>query len=580
MAKVLIGNIKGPQGPQGEKGDKGDQGIQGIQGIQGVQGEQGPAGPQGEKGDRGPQGEVGPEGKQGPTGPQGERGLQGEKGEKGDKGDQGEVGPRGEQGLEGPQGAAFTYEDFTEEQLAALVGPQGPQGEKGDKGDPGEGASSWNDLTDKPVIGGSSEVVLAETTIVISEDGEGFIEDATATSLEEGVTYIVEYNGTKYKCVGQVYDTTSLGGTDVFIILGNGGALGAPGLTDTGEPFFLTIIVGQGYMFAILDGTTELTISIKKGGKEFIDPAYIKDMYYTEAGFVDVLPSATYGLQENGSGITITTAFSVVEGEAYVVTLDGTKYETKAQHAQDVDMGGITVVGNASFWNNEDAGFVYDDTGEPFCLVMLPAEYNSSVGYALVQFKPALSATTVSFGIQQKGEEVVHKIDNKYIDSEWLATYGDGYLVEEISYNTDEKTLAGGVALPNGTITAAVLAEHSEVTVIYDGTRYLSTVYSTDAGIFVGNLGFLGGSNPNTGEPFVIQVQGSTSSILNLADGDHTLAIVIEKSEPIKLPEKFLPEGLGEADAVDLLTEMAIVDPIADENGVVFTDENNNILTL
>ena len=74
---------------KGEKGDKGEQGIQGVQGIQG------------EKGDKGDKGDVG------------KQGIQGERGEKGDKGD------------------AFTYEDFTTEQLAAL---------KGEKGEPGQDA--------------------------------------------------------------------------------------------------------------------------------------------------------------------------------------------------------------------------------------------------------------------------------------------------------------------------------------------------------------------------------------------------------------------------------------------------------
>jgi hypothetical protein len=41
-------------------------------------------------------------------------------GPKGDKGDTGEVGPVGPQG---PKGDAFTYEDFTSEQLEALRGP-------------------------------------------------------------------------------------------------------------------------------------------------------------------------------------------------------------------------------------------------------------------------------------------------------------------------------------------------------------------------------------------------------------------------------------------------------------------------
>lgn len=63
MAKVLIGNIKGP------KGDTGEQGIQGIQGNTGPKGDTGPQGPKGDKGN------------------------------------------------------AFTYADFTEEQIAELQKP-------------------------------------------------------------------------------------------------------------------------------------------------------------------------------------------------------------------------------------------------------------------------------------------------------------------------------------------------------------------------------------------------------------------------------------------------------------------------
>lgn len=76
------------------------------------------------------------------------------------------MGPQGKQGLTGPQGAKgdpFTYDMFTEEQLAKLVGPQGeegPQGkqgargEKGDKGDTGaqgkQGIQGPRGLTGEP----------------------------------------------------------------------------------------------------------------------------------------------------------------------------------------------------------------------------------------------------------------------------------------------------------------------------------------------------------------------------------------------------------------------------------------------
>lgn len=44
----------------------------------------------------------------------------------------------GPQGPKGDKGDPFTYEDFTQEQLQSLIGPQGPQGETGQQGPQGE----------------------------------------------------------------------------------------------------------------------------------------------------------------------------------------------------------------------------------------------------------------------------------------------------------------------------------------------------------------------------------------------------------------------------------------------------------
>lgn len=63
MARILIGNIKGPQGIQGPQGPKGATGAQGPQGPKGDTGSQGP------KGDTGARGATGPQGPQGPLPP-------------------------------------------------------------------------------------------------------------------------------------------------------------------------------------------------------------------------------------------------------------------------------------------------------------------------------------------------------------------------------------------------------------------------------------------------------------------------------------------------------------------------------
>ena len=68
------------------------------------------------------------------------KGEKGDQGEQGPEGPQGEVGPQGEQGpagADGVDGKDFTYDMFTEEQLEALRGPQGEQGPQGETGPEG-----------------------------------------------------------------------------------------------------------------------------------------------------------------------------------------------------------------------------------------------------------------------------------------------------------------------------------------------------------------------------------------------------------------------------------------------------------
>ena len=95
----------------------------------------------------------------GTPGPQGVKGEKGDKGDTGaaftynmfteeqlaalkdDKGDKGDKGDTGSQGKKGDTGAAFTYDMFTEDQLAALKGGKGDKGDKGDTGEMGAAGS-------------------------------------------------------------------------------------------------------------------------------------------------------------------------------------------------------------------------------------------------------------------------------------------------------------------------------------------------------------------------------------------------------------------------------------------------------
>lgn len=117
---------------KGEKGDKGDQGIQGIQGERGIQGEQGI------------------------------QGVKGDTGEKGDKGD------------------AFTYSDFTPEQLASL------KGDKGDKGD----AFEYSDFTPEQLASLKGEKGADGQDYVLTENDKQEIAGLVDVPVED-----VQVNG-------------------------------------------------------------------------------------------------------------------------------------------------------------------------------------------------------------------------------------------------------------------------------------------------------------------------------------------------------------------------------------------------
>lgn len=128
-------NITRPSGEKKEfdlmqlKGDKGDQGIKGDKGEQGVKGDKGERGEKGDKGNAFTFADFTPEEL---------ASLKGEKGEKGDKGDKGLQGERGEQGLQGVQG---------EQGIKGDTGAQGEQGIQGVKGDP----FTYDDFTSEEI---------------------------------------------------------------------------------------------------------------------------------------------------------------------------------------------------------------------------------------------------------------------------------------------------------------------------------------------------------------------------------------------------------------------------------------------
>ena len=165
---VSIGAIQGPKGEKGDKGDKGDQGIRGEKG---------------EKGDTGASNVLTIGSVTSGAAPavtitgdspnqvlnfvleKGEQGIQGVKGDKGDAFTYADFTPdqlAALKGEKGDKGDAFTYNDFTPEQLASL------KGEKGDKGDPGSYTAGTGIKIENGTISTTAEVYTAGDGISIA----------------------------------------------------------------------------------------------------------------------------------------------------------------------------------------------------------------------------------------------------------------------------------------------------------------------------------------------------------------------------------------------------------------------------
>lgn len=166
------GVFKGDKGEKGDKGDKGDPFVYSdftdeqlalLKGAKGDTGDTGPRGLQGKKGDTGAQG------------------IQGAKGDKGNKGDKGDRGP------------AFTYEDFTSEQLAALKGEKGNPAETDQTYDP-ESENAQSGRAVAQAVSPLRQVIIIDTPVWETQPSITGVLDSSFKLWNESIYYVTLKN--------------------------------------------------------------------------------------------------------------------------------------------------------------------------------------------------------------------------------------------------------------------------------------------------------------------------------------------------------------------------------------------------
>lgn len=154
---------------------------------------------------------AGLKGEKGDKGDQGIQGIQGEKGERGEQGIQGVQGVQGERGEQGLKGDKGERGEKGEKGEQGIQGVQGVQGERGEKGDTGNGIASITQNADYTITIALDNGTTYTTKVLRGEQGAQGVKGDTGNGISNAVLN-ADYTLTLTFTDGTTYTTPSIRG--------------------------------------------------------------------------------------------------------------------------------------------------------------------------------------------------------------------------------------------------------------------------------------------------------------------------------------------------------------------------------
>ena len=387
------------------------------------------------------------------------------------------------------------------------------------------GASSWNDLTDKPF--GEIENILVEQHIEseFDPDSDNCPHAATqhgdySSIFEVGKQYFVEINRQEY-LVEYRYDD-----------LDESYGFGSPyrdflDALPTGEglpyPFF---IANYGSYLSILT-TEDVSGNFKiytKDGIKYLDSKYLPEHLQFGEEY-DVLFEQQFEAVHDGGSVSYVDfeyALNLEEGKTYIVEYDGNKYKAEITYDEQ-----------------EEAylfGYSYNDLYDCISSGITPpqpfaiAPYYDFSGFSVIALEDGTHTLKIMY-------PTIKTIDTKYLP-EYLQPC-DGVtkttILEELSIRcSGDCDLSDDITLIEG---------HTYI-VTWDGTEYECIAWCNEGGATIVGNGDIWGGNGGNGEPFSINSEGGSTTYLNV-DESGTYTIKIEEVQSTQyINPKYLPEYL------------------------------------
>lgn len=415
----------------------------------------------------------------------------------------GPQGPRGEQGPVGPRGET------------GPAGAQGPQGPAGPKGDPGEAGPAGKDAI-------SPEILVHPTdggyTITITDERGTEEFDLLNGKDGRGIDYIENPDG------DALWIHYTDGNFDIVLLPAGSG--GDPESGGGGG--------GSGYVqsdWAVNDTRSEAYV---KNRTHWIDPngAILEETFAT-----------SYTHDTFGKMWLIEKKIHLESGKTYTVVYNRVEYECVCQPAPSglindpnaVAMGNFSIVGGAN-------------TGEPFAMLI-------SEKYGRVDIIDLAGNSNVRVGII--GGEVVHKLNNKFLNLDWIPVRAVDIIPEYTGVVEALSEEAYGMEIPDTAGILSTIENGTSVTMEVNGASYEVTKSRDMDGEYLGTPG---------GAFAVVAINSNVNATFLVKEsGEYTVRVMSGNTN--KIPADFLPD--------DHINEL--IDTKLEEFEPVIPDSSQNV---
>ena len=253
---------------------------------------------------------------------------------------------------------------------------------------------------------------------------------------------------------------------------------------------------------------------------------------------VEVLPENALVFADNS--IRINHPFALTVEKSYTVNWKGVAYNCVAQEYTIDDLVFIALGDVGAFDGKVD-------TGEPFCIARVPDEIVAEEGFwGMVLPMDGSSYPDVTLSIYCGGE-VVHKLDNKYLDLDWLPVVMENVLVPEFTAVISAANSFVEIADSQDALSALRLGQN--VIVDINGTRYQATVGGNLDGYCIAEYGYVSdmttsGSIPSFSKNYAIHwYKKNYAAFIASEPSTYTVRVVAEGGNTNKIPKEFLPNG-------------------------------------